>query len=270
MNKLKRKKKKQEKENSVVTAIRQSVVEKLQNGKFKNQAPIPKKKPANRRNFFDNFARSKKFNSVDAEKWYSISRKEILRAGGRGLFHYYNGSHIEALMQLYPELKLKKGHFFLSKKIWKARKFFDGFARSRKFNPLDAEKWYSVTHNEIIRAGGGKLLLSYNGSHIRSLMQVYPELMLKKGNFVMSKIGWKAPANQRNFFDGFARSKNFNPLDVEKWHSVTRDEIRRAGGRMVLSYYNGSHIQALVKLYPELMLKRDFLRSKGVSQKAYE
>ncbi len=32
------------------------------------------------------------------------------------------------------------------------RKFFDTFARSKKFNPLDAENWRSVSHDDIIRA----------------------------------------------------------------------------------------------------------------------
>jgi len=32
------------------------------------------------------------------------------------------------------------------------RKFFDFFATTKKFNPLDAEKWYSLPYNEISRA----------------------------------------------------------------------------------------------------------------------
>jgi len=71
--------------------------------------------------------------------------------------------------------------------------------------------------------------------------------------------------------DGFATSKKFNPLDAENWYSVTHSEIRRAvsvyiitsfvlilfkGGRTLFNYYNGSHIEALVKLYPELLLKK--------------
>jgi len=94
------------------------------------------------------------------------------------------------------------------------------------------------------------------------LVKLYPELNLKLGNFVQSEE-WKAPASQRNFLDSFARSKKFNPLNAEKWYSVTRDKIIRAGGRALLFYYNGSHIKALVKLYPELMLKRSNFLSKS-------
>jgi len=159
----------------------------------------------------------------------------------------------------HPSVDWEKFSFFKSKKGWKApenqRKFFDGFARSKNFNPLDAEKWYSVTCKEIVRAGGKGLLHYYNGSHIKALVKLYPELMLKKRNFLMSKMGWKDPENQRNFFDKFARSQNFNPMDAKKWYSVTYNEIIRAGGKGLLHYYNGSHLNALVKLYPKLELK---------------
>jgi hypothetical protein len=84
--------------------------------------------------FFDNFAKSRKFDPLDTEKWYLITRKEIWDAvsfglnfysltklihlvtkKGRGVLNYYNGSHISALIKLYPELGLNRGHFFQSK-----------------------------------------------------------------------------------------------------------------------------------------------------------
>jgi len=163
-------------------------------------------------------------------------------------------------VKLYPELMLKREKFFKSKEGWKVpanqRNFFERFARSKKFNPLDAENWYSVTHKEIIRAGGGGVLNYYHGSHVKALVKLYPELMLKRENFWKSRKGWKAPAYQRKFFEGFARSKKFNLLDAEKWYSITRREIKRAGGSGLLKHNNGSHIKALVKLCPELPEKK--------------
>jgi len=137
------------------------------------------------RKFFEMFARSKKFNPFDAEKWYSVSRREIIAAGGISVLQYYDGSHIKALVKLYPELALKKGNFLTSKQ---GRKFFDAFAKSKNFNPLDAKMWYSVTSEEISRAGRRGLLRFYDGSHIRALVRLYPELMLKRGNFSKSKV----------------------------------------------------------------------------------
>jgi len=145
----------------------------------------------------------KKFNPLDAENWYSVSRAEILSAGGAGMLrNYYRGSHIKALVRLYPELVLKKKKSLRSREGWKSpengRKFFDGFAASKKFNPLDAKNWYSITYNEIIRAGGRGLLYYYKGSFFRALMELYPELKSKEKIFLVSK----SPKNQR-------RSNNF-------------------------------------------------------------
>jgi len=73
------------------------------------------KKPKQRREFLDEFAKSKKFDPLDAEKWYSIFKKDIINAGGRGILLYYKGSHVRALTQLYPELKLQKQKFPFSR-----------------------------------------------------------------------------------------------------------------------------------------------------------
>jgi len=75
----------------------------------------------------------------------------------------------------------------------------------------------------------------------------------------MSREGCKSPANQRKFLEGFARINKFNLWDAEKWSSFNRDEIRKAGGSGLLKYNNGSHIKALMKLYPELILKKKML-----------
>jgi len=41
---------------------------------------------------------------LDAEKWRSITRKDIKDAGGFGILSHHNNSHYEALMNLYPEI----------------------------------------------------------------------------------------------------------------------------------------------------------------------
>ncbi len=60
------------------------------------------------------------------------------------------------------------------------RRFFDSFARSKEFNPLDAEKWYSVTYNEIARA------VSF-GPNIVSLINLP---LFKGGKWNASLLPW--------------------------------------------------------------------------------
>lgn len=37
-----------------------------------------------------------------------------------------------------------------------------------------------------------------------------------------------AADHQRNFFDTFAKSRHFDPLDAEKWQSIRREDIVNA------------------------------------------
>jgi len=61
---------------------------------------------------------------------------------------------------------------------------------------------------------------------------------------------WRDAAKRRKFMDDFAKSKNFDPLDVEKWYSVTMSEIRNNGGSGVLWQHKNSLKIALKELYP--------------------
>jgi 8-oxo-dGTP pyrophosphatase MutT (NUDIX family) len=81
---------------------------------------------------------------------------------------YYGGSHIRALRELYPELNLKPKkflrhsglfHFFVDIERLKLtqfscsdkrEKFFVELAKSRNFDPLDVEKWYSIKKKDIM------------------------------------------------------------------------------------------------------------------------
>jgi len=204
---------------------------------------------------------------LDSEKWYSITKKEILSAGGRGILKYHKGSHIRALVKLYPELRLKKKFFHHSKEGWKSpqkqRSFLDTIAKFKQFDPLDAKQWYSITPKDIKRAGGRSILYHHRYSLVTVLTKVYPELALdaEKFNFIPNQA-WKTSEQRREFFDKFAQSKKFNPLDAAKWYSVTSIEIKNAGGSGILYYYKGSHIKALIALYPELMLKTEIFLSK--------
>jgi len=58
-------------------------------------------------------------------------------------------------------------------------------------------------------------------------VRLYPELLLKKSNFLNPQEG-KSARERKKFFDWFARSQKFNPLDAEKWYSVSYDDIKRA------------------------------------------
>jgi len=136
----------------------------------------------------------------------------------------------------------------------KHREFFDNFACFDGFDPLVARNWYPVTHWEIQKAGGLGLLYHFKDSHVKALISSYPELNLEESKF--SSEDWKDVASRRKFFDDFfAHCNKFDPLDAKKWYKVTNREVTKVGGGGLLDCYKGSHIKALISLYPELNLQ---------------
>ena len=48
-----------------------------------------------------------------------------------------------------------------------------------------------------------------------------------------SSEGWKTSAERRKFFDKFAKSNNFDPLEADNWYSVSRVEITNAVSKVI-------------------------------------
>jgi hypothetical protein len=92
--------------------------------------------------------------------------------------------------------------------------------------------------------GGSSILKRYKGSFTKALIKLYPELTFERENFLQLKgllvlllnyyfnlsfILLEGKKQQyRTFFDNFACSKNFDPLDAAKWYSVTQSELMSA------------------------------------------
>jgi hypothetical protein len=49
-------------------------------------------------------------------------------------------------------------------------------------------------------------------------------------------VKWKDLASRRKFFDNFAVSKQFNPLEAEKWYTVTttKDLLEAVGHKATI------------------------------------
>jgi hypothetical protein len=154
------------------------------------------RKEEQRKKFFDELAKAKNFSPLDAEKWYSVTTREVQRAvsindatseeshlqsqGGGGVLDYYGGSVYKAITSLYPEIVIT-GKKFQAKRVTlfnnlsesrpnigisagfrkapRRRAFFDEFAKGKQFDPLDTDAWYSVSQRDVLRAVSSLLLL---------------------------------------------------------------------------------------------------------------
>eukprot|EP00026_Physarum_polycephalum_P002139 Phypoly_transcript_02143.p1 GENE.Phypoly_transcript_02143~~Phypoly_transcript_02143.p1 ORF type:complete len:817 (+),score=78.77 Phypoly_transcript_02143:221-2671(+) len=206
----------------------------------------------NRKQFFANFAAENQFDPLIPSNWYSNVRQLTQATKALQLLDYYEGSFVEALLHLYPQIGLDRSAFFGTKSV---RKFFDEFARENGFDPLVAQNWYQVSTSDIRKKETWSAALrAYSGNVVKALLYVYPDIGLEEAWFAhLPKNYWSNLDNRRNFFVTFAESKGFNPLIPDPWYSISYEMVyAHKGGPSVLTYYNGNVKSALLHLFPDV------------------
>eukprot|EP00026_Physarum_polycephalum_P003134 Phypoly_transcript_03143.p1 GENE.Phypoly_transcript_03143~~Phypoly_transcript_03143.p1 ORF type:complete len:818 (+),score=151.04 Phypoly_transcript_03143:58-2511(+) len=144
--------------------------------------------PDHKRQFFDEFAKSRDFDPLVPENWYSIQRSDIDEL--KGSESVLKGGLAEALLNAYPFIGLDKNKFSIkrNKKFFSdkenRRKFFDEYAAEKKFDPLVVTNWYRVARDDVIKKGGIALLRMYEGSVASALAAAYPDLLLDPNLFI--------------------------------------------------------------------------------------
>jgi len=147
------------------------------------------------RKFFDRLAGDLEFGSHETTKWYNVSLSDVKqRKGGLDVLSNHHGSHVLALMDLYPELVFEVCKFKdIPKTTWQhsifRREYFDQIAHDFHFDPSDSAKWYSLSLADIVQTKFAYHVLSYhNGSYVKALSDLYPELNLNVANFKSDRI----------------------------------------------------------------------------------
>jgi hypothetical protein len=85
--------------------------------------------------------------------------------------------------------------------------------------------------NEITRVGGEGVILrrpqSIYQQGVSQFLLLY-KMLMTNCNLAIVKSQFKTASDRRRFFDQFAESRDFHPLDAEKWYAVTKNKIRLA------------------------------------------
>jgi len=151
---------------------------------------------ANRKAWFDNFARRSGFDPLNAERWYRVNRLQFLdHKSACSVFHYYHGSFIHALQDVYPYLHLDPKKFsIMPKNHWRdarnRKKFFEQIALKMGFDPYVAENWYSASPFKIIRINKtiSKVTKFHQGQYEIALMQLFPNIGLERHRFTRFRL----------------------------------------------------------------------------------
>ena len=173
----------------------------------------------NQRQFCEELSKKLSFSSIN--DFYSLSRFQFLKYGGRSLLKKYNTSIYQLLQKVYPEINWDPLRFNnIPRGYWNSKtnqkKFFDTLFNTFGFNNLD--NWYSVTNNLVIQHGGKSILQKYNGSLTNALQCIYPD---HPWNLLNTQK--KSKSNDPKFRKILASIliKRFNINKKEDWYRIS-------------------------------------------------
>lgn len=137
------------------------------------------------------------------------------------------------------------------------RNFFEEYARTNRFDPLQPENWYLRASSNIVETKGASGVLFYHNYSVqKALLDLFPNIGLNKTKFDCPTI-WQDRNNRKQFFEIYANENKFNSQDPNNWYSQSRNKIFSAkGANWVMSYHNNSVFQALSDLFPDIGLEK--------------
>eukprot|EP01114_Cavostelium_apophysatum_P021400 TRINITY_DN7453_c0_g1_i1.p1 TRINITY_DN7453_c0_g1~~TRINITY_DN7453_c0_g1_i1.p1 ORF type:complete len:488 (-),score=137.23 TRINITY_DN7453_c0_g1_i1:47-1510(-) len=206
----------------------------------------------NQREFMDDLASALELNS--REDWYRVTVKQVHENGGGGLLEVcYNNSLSRALAEIYPEYKWTFLRSRMPKGYWDEflhhKKFFDDLAVKLDLKDLDG--WYDITNEIILKNGGSSVLNESNShSHIKALMNVYPEHEWQIWRFrSVPKGHWTSIQNLRSALSELYKRQHFS--DWEDWYRIKKSDITEMFGSGLLESFDDSPIKLLTATFPE-------------------
>eukprot|EP00026_Physarum_polycephalum_P002383 Phypoly_transcript_02389.p1 GENE.Phypoly_transcript_02389~~Phypoly_transcript_02389.p1 ORF type:complete len:939 (-),score=111.94 Phypoly_transcript_02389:24-2525(-) len=225
------------------------------------------------RNLLLEFACERKFDALIPENWYSIRTAEIhTKKGGSQILSRYGGSIRDALPKIFTEISFDIAKFksdsFESRIQWNdkncTRRFLVAFAKDRKFDPLVAENWYSVSARQLRSFKGGDSYLAHcatEGGYVDGIVRAFPNIVFQKDKFPKNHKFWADETNQRAVFFNFAKSRKFDSRDPISWHAQLPDFVKtQKKSGSILNYYDNNAAKALLHLFPDIGLDKKKLR----------
>lgn len=159
------------------------------------------------------------------EDWYKITQHKINAFCGCGLLIlYYNNSPMKFVMKVFPQYDWKPYKFNCPKEYWKEWQNRKSYADDlyKHLGYITWEDLYQITAQQIIDFyGGGLLVLYYNSSPMKFVMDMFPEHnwdISKFSNHKTEKIVLKFlkeryPSVIFQFKQEWCKAKSYLPFD---------------------------------------------------------
>eukprot|EP00026_Physarum_polycephalum_P001151 Phypoly_transcript_01152.p1 GENE.Phypoly_transcript_01152~~Phypoly_transcript_01152.p1 ORF type:complete len:1060 (-),score=94.29 Phypoly_transcript_01152:294-3473(-) len=222
-----------------------------------------------RRMFFEDFATKQGFDACDPERWYEQSRDKIMLCkGASNVLFYYEDDLPQALLMLFPNIGLDMEKLLVLSEWNKAdnrKQFFCEYAKHNFIDPLVPENWYMVEYSNFQDKKAQKVLAYHSSSIEQALVELFPNIGIDPKKF-LKQTSWNNVVRRRKFFEKYAKSNGFDPLDPKQWYTHPAKKIlAKKGASSVLFYHKNSIAKALCDLFPDIGLQRHKLSARGES-----
>ena len=199
----------------------------------------------NQKEFMEELFKELKLKSVE-EFWF-VSRKKMIKNGGKKLLSIYSNDMKKLLSTIYPShhwnFNSLENYFF---SIENQRKFLDNLFI--KFNLLSLNDWLTISKRKFIFQNGAENLLSIYANNMKKMLfSVYPthNWPLKKNNSIFLL------QNQLQIVENIFFRLHFKTLD--DWLGVSRSQLLQNGAKNLLKFYSFDLKKLLLTLYPNFL-----------------
>ena len=165
-------------------------------------------------------------------------------------------------------LEGRKSFYSTKKRAWKTfedqKQFLEELSQRLGFTTLN--DWYTITHREIRRSGGGPLLNIHSGNLFNALKHYYPQhnwdmLQMNK----ITRNYWNSVDNQRSFLNKLAQKYNIESISewILKLNDIKKKEVQILS---ILAKYNNNYVNMLKTIYPSHTWSRvDLLNTHSIA-----
>ena len=195
-----------------------------------------------------------KFNLNTAEDWNSITKKQIQNHGGNKLLDKYSLIEIKTMgfpigKSLFTKSSPKKHGY------WNEKENILNFLKKlqEKYNLKSLEDWNLINYKQIQENGGATLLEKHSLYDLKCLACPEGKNYFTKTKQIKSPGYWHEKENIIQFLQEL--SEKLNLKTANDWNSLTKNQIKKYGGRMLFKFFTLYEIKCLG--FPEGKLEYD-------------
>ncbi|MBI2757063.1 MAG: hypothetical protein HYX49_00115 [Chloroflexi bacterium] len=188
------------------------------------------------------------------EDWYRITANDFQMNNGFGFLNHYKNSPSKVVVDNFQEYDWDISKFYnRPQAYWQdsgnQREFLKNLFNLLGYTNLD--NWYKSRHEDFTNSGGSGLIKYYGGSHIKAIIENYPEYNWLEWKFISTpQKFWSNHDNRKKYMIWLGEQLSFSKF--EDWYKISTVDFEiNYGNGMLHACFGGSPSRAVTETFPE-------------------